>query len=212
MAPTMVAGAASDAASVADVFLEAMAPNALQRAQFPDPAGERFVRDWFAQDVVRHVQDADKGLLVARSEDGEIISFVKWLVHSPRASQEAPEEQDVWPETSNIKVLETYTALTAKVREDVLGQTAYYHVSYLCTKPGHTGQGAASGLLKLVQERASKDGMAVILESTMNVVSFYERLGFRVALKFDLLLPPPGGQWTELYEERSMVWKPDGKG
>jgi ribosomal protein S18 acetylase RimI-like enzyme len=51
--------------------------------------------------------------------------------------------------------------------------------------------------------------MTVILESTMNAVSFYERLGFEVALKFDILLPPPGGhEWTELYEERSMVWRP----
>ncbi|KAI6784233.1 uncharacterized protein J7T54_004779 [Emericellopsis cladophorae] len=137
MEPTIVAGAASDATSVADVFLEAMAPNALQRTQFPDSAGERFVRDWFAQDVVRHVQDANKGLLVTRSRDGEIISFVKWRVHAPRAPQEAttPGEQDTWPETSNVKVLEAYTALTAKVREDVLGQTAYYRAL-----PSHAGQ------------------------------------------------------------------------
>lgn len=81
-------------------------------------------------------------------------------------------------------------------------------MSYLCTKPGHAGQGAASELLRQVQERAAKEGMAVILESTMNAVSFYERLGFQIALKFDLLLPPPGGyEWTDLYEERSMVWK-----
>lgn len=129
MAPTIVAGTASDAVCVANVFLEAMAPNALQRAQFPDAAGEGFVRDWFAQDVVRHVQDADKGLLVARSADGEIISFVKWLIHSPFKSHEpsvAGGEQDAWPKMSNTKVLEAYTALTARVREDVLGQTAYY--------------------------------------------------------------------------------------
>jgi hypothetical protein len=128
MRPTFAAGAASDAASVAEVFLEAMAPNALQHAQFPDPAGEHHVRDWFAQDVARHVRDADKGLLVARSEEGEIISFIKWQVHQGSESQEHPatEEQHEWPATSDTAVLEAYTALTARVREDVLGKEGYY--------------------------------------------------------------------------------------
>jgi hypothetical protein len=50
--------------------------------------------------------------------------------------------------------------------------------------------------------------MAVVLESTMNAVSFYERLGFVIANELGLMLPAPGSEVpTELYEERCMVWR-----
>lgn len=62
-------------------------------------------------------------------------------------------------------------------------------------------------LLRKVQERASTEGLTVILESTMNAVTFYERLGFKVAQSLDMILPARGAESpTELYEERCMTW------
>lgn len=47
----------------------------------------------------------------------------------------------------------------------------------------------------------------------MNAVSFYQKLGFRVARSLDIKLPPPGSDNpTVLYEERCMVWKATGDG
>lgn len=60
---------------------------------------------------------------------------------------------------------------------------------------------------------AAEDGKAVVLESTMSAVSFYERLGFEIAKSLDMMLPPRGSSDpTELYEERCMVWKPTADG
>jgi ribosomal protein S18 acetylase RimI-like enzyme len=59
-----------------------------------------------------------------------------------------------------------------------------------------------------VQHIAAKDGKAVVLESTMSAVSFYQRLGFQVAKSLHMMLPARGSNIpTELYEERCMVWR-----
>lgn len=87
-------------------------------------------------------------------------------------------------------------------------------VTFLCTNPRHGRKGAASGLLRQVQRLAAEDGIAVVLESTMNAVTFYQKLGFQVMRSLDMMLPPRGSSDpTELYEERCMVWKAaaDGK-
>ena len=52
-----------------------------------------------------------------------------------------------------------------------------------------------------------------MLESTMNAVSFYERLGFQDASghgsSIEMKLPARGrSEPTEVYEERCMVWRP----
>lgn len=60
-----------------------------------------------------------------------------------------------------------------------------------------------------MQELAAADGMAVVLESTMEAVSFYQKLGFQVALNLSMMLPSrDSGVPTELYEEKCMVWRP----
>lgn len=82
-------------------------------------------------------------------------------------------------------------------------------MSYLCTDPKFGGRGAASGLLRRVQTEAAAEDAAVILEATMNAVSFYEKLGFKVQEKLEMTLPARGSsEPTELYEERTMVWTP----
>jgi GNAT superfamily N-acetyltransferase len=84
-------------------------------------------------------------------------------------------------------------------------------VTYLCTTPSYAGQGAASALLWRVQELAAADSMSVVLESTMNAVSFYQRLGFAIEQGLDMMLPKRGSnEPTELYEEKCMVWRPAG--
>lgn len=80
-------------------------------------------------------------------------------------------------------------------------------MTFLCTKPEFAGKGAASKLLRQVQERASADGLTVILESTTNAVTFYERLGFTTTQSLEMMLPARGATApTELYEERCMKW------
>lgn len=81
-------------------------------------------------------------------------------------------------------------------------------MTFLCTDPGHGGRGAASALLRKVQDSAAAENMPVVLESTMEAVAFYKKFGFKVAKGLGMMLPPRGSDKpTELYEEKSMVWR-----
>lgn len=80
-------------------------------------------------------------------------------------------------------------------------------VTYLCTDPEFQGRGTASALLRRVQAEAASENAPVILEATMNAVSFYQRFGFHIKEELDMVLPKRGSdEPTENYEERIMVW------
>lgn len=81
-------------------------------------------------------------------------------------------------------------------------------MTYLCTDPEFGGRGAGSTLLRRVQAEAGAENMPVILEATMNAVSFYEKLGYQVQDELEMMLPARGSdEPTEHYEERIMVWQ-----
>ncbi|KAL7816197.1 acyl-CoA N-acyltransferase [Trichoderma gracile] len=206
----------ADAPAISDVHLRAMDANLLTHAQFPSPEGLRFFHGWLARDTVGHIRDGDKGVLVAREDDGEagrVVSFVKWLVHRPGQHDEDEGEGEKWPDVARGEYLDPYAELTGRVREGVLGrEAAYFHPTYLCTDPSFAGRGAATLLLRKVQELAAAEGLPVVLEATMNAVGFYERMGFEVRDELSMVLPRRGAsEPTEVYEERCMVWVP-GKG
>lgn len=51
-------------------------------------------------------------------------------------------------------------------------------MTFVGTDPKYQGQGAATMLIRWGLERAEKEGVPVYLESTLNAVSLYEKLGF----------------------------------
>ena len=238
MAFDIISAVEGDAAEVADVHIKAMNDNALLHAQFPNAESLAFLRTWLVADTIQHVRDGKKGVLVAKGE--RFASFVKWEVRGGKTSEtDQTAHTEDWPSCCRAEYLDPYADLTAKVRKEVMGDSSYYRkfqirdmvagpslrpwsptlacltwpvdVTYLCTTPSYAGQGAASALLRRVQELAAADSMAVVLESTMNAVSFYQKLGFAIKKGLDMVLPKRGSnEPTELYEEKCMVWRPDG--
>ncbi|KAL6866660.1 acyl-CoA N-acyltransferase [Trichoderma novae-zelandiae] len=203
-----------DAPAIPTVHLRAMDANLLTHAQFPSPEGLRFFHGWLATDTVGHIRDGDKGVLAAKEErTGQIVSFVKWLVHRPGDDGAEEGRREEWPEVARGEYLDPYAELTGRVRDGVMGKgAAYYHPTYLCTDPSWAGRGAASVLLRKVQDLAAEEGLPVVLEATMNAVGFYEKMGFEVRDELSMMLPARGAsEPTEIYEERCMVWVP-GKG
>ncbi|KAH7312342.1 hypothetical protein B0I35DRAFT_53364 [Stachybotrys elegans] len=210
---------------LSNIHLRAMESNELLHAQFPKAQSIEFLHGWLGRNTLEHMQDADKGVLVALAEDDEetMVSFIKWLVH-PKATEEETHEE--WPECCRQEYLDSYGDLTQRVRDEVMGAESYYRlfneclgtmesnessadVTFLCTDPAWSGQGAATVLLRQVQSMARADGMPIVLESTMPAVSFYQKLGFEVRQGLDMMLPRRGSdEATELYEERCMVWRP----
>ena len=51
-------------------------------------------------------------------------------------------------------------------------------MTFVGTDPNHQGRGAATILTKWGLDRAEKDRIPVYLESTMNAVALYQKLGF----------------------------------
>lgn len=79
--------------------------------------------------------------------------------------------------------------------------------TYICTDPRWAGRGAASLLMRRVQELAAAENLPIVLEATMNAVTFYQRMGFEVRDELSMMLPLRGSsEPTEVYEERCMVW------
>ncbi|KEY69160.1 hypothetical protein S7711_04942 [Stachybotrys chartarum IBT 7711] len=204
--------AAATVDEISDVHLRAMESNELLHAQFPNPSSIEYLHGWLGRNTTEHVRDDDKGVLVALdAEHHATASFIKWLVHQGK-NEDAEDvvDNEEWPESCRREYLDSYGQLTESVRKDVMRNESYYHVTFLCTDPTHGGRGAASTLLRRVQQKAEADGMAVVLESTMEAVGFYQRLGFEAVKKLGLKLPRRGssGEATVVYEERCMVWRP----
>lgn len=79
--------------------------------------------------------------------------------------------------------------------------------TYICTDPRWAGRGAASLLMSRVQELAAAENLPIVLEATMNAVTFYQKMGFEVRDELSMMLPLRGSsEPTEVYEERCMVW------
>ncbi|UKZ80965.1 hypothetical protein TrVFT333_008731 [Trichoderma virens FT-333] len=172
----------AEAPAVATVHLRAMDENLLTHAQFPSPEGLQFFHSWLERNTLEHLRDGDKGVLVAKDgETGEVGEY-----------------------------LDPYAALTERVRNRAVGEeAAYYHPTYLCTDPRWAGRGAASLLLRKVQDLAAADGLPLVLEATMNAVTFYQKMGFEIRDELSMMLPPRGSsEPTEFYEEKCMVWVP----
>ncbi|PHH87576.1 hypothetical protein CDD83_8677 [Cordyceps sp. RAO-2017] len=201
---------ADDAPAVSDIHLRAMDANLLTHAQFPGPAARDFLRGWLTRNTLQHARDADKGVLVARDAlTGELASFVKWLVHPPGGGEVSARDLEGWSDVCATEVIQSYGQLTERAREQALGKKAYYHVTFVCTDPRWSGRGAATSLLRRVQELAASDGMAVVLEATAEGLPLYQRLGFRTERKLEMTVPRRGStEPREPYEEDCMVWTP----
>ncbi|KJZ74665.1 hypothetical protein HIM_06015 [Hirsutella minnesotensis 3608] len=201
---------AGEAAVISDIHLRAMGANLLTHAQFPGQADRDFFHGWLTRNTLQHVRDADKGVLVARdAASGRVASFVKWLVHEPGGGESAASNLESFSDVCGTEVRRSYGELTEKVREGAMGTSAYYHVTFLCTDTHWGGRGAATALLRRVQELAAEDGLGIILEATMEGVPLYCKMGFRVHQDLRMMLPSHGStQLLEPYEERCMVWTP----
>lgn len=82
-------------------------------------------------------------------------------------------------------------------------------LTFVCTDPKFQGNGAGSSLARKVQDAAEAAGVPVYLESTMEAVKMYEKLGFLPVDSFKMTIPGHGQEErTEFYEETCMLWNP----
>jgi hypothetical protein len=99
-------------------------------AQFPTPAIREWLQMSIAQKAVADIRDPKTAVLVVRDPGirNEIISFAKWT--RPILESEAYVEPSwVWPDGTDLKVLEEWTEKVDSAQLVVLGHQPFYRKS-----------------------------------------------------------------------------------
>ena len=114
----------SDASRIADIHMSAFGPNPLLLAQFPTPTIRHQLQTRIAQKAANDIQDPHIAVLVVK-EDNRVISFAKWSLPVP-ASGDYVEAPWIWPEGTDLAVLEQWTDMVEGAKRRVLGDLPAY--------------------------------------------------------------------------------------
>ncbi|EEU34656.1 uncharacterized protein NECHADRAFT_8666, partial [Fusarium vanettenii 77-13-4] len=80
-------------------------------------------------------------------------------------------------------------------------------LNLLCTAPNYQGRGAARALINNLKQVAVEKKLPIYIESTMNAVPLYEKLGWKHIDWIRMMIPKKlDGPLEEEYQERCMLW------
>ncbi|KUJ06156.1 putative GNAT family acetyltransferase [Mollisia scopiformis] len=169
----------TDAPRIAEIYMAAFGSNALLCAQFPTPAVRAALQVAIDVLVIRDLREKDEGGVSMQEDEvnGKVISFSKWG-HPVHEGEDNTEPMWVWPEGSNIKLLDEWAHKTDVAYKVALGQTPCYRLSFLGTDPLYERRGAASLMLQWGINQCKKDNALAYLESTVETRPLYEKNGF----------------------------------
>ncbi|KAK3401614.1 hypothetical protein B0T20DRAFT_450624 [Sordaria brevicollis] len=212
---------ASEAARIAEIHLLAMQSNPLLHVQFPTPESQSALQDFLAKDTLQKMtllqsssSQCEEGILVARLEgNDEIVGFIRWD-HPPHVKKEEGEENNEGAKKKkkleegeiatipgcNKDCLSEYARVTAEVkrRNGFRGRRRCWHLTFVCVDPKYQGRGIGSSLTRhfltefVELDNGKEERMPVYLESTVEAVKLYEKLGFEEADRigyFEMELP-----------------------
>ncbi|TLD34191.1 hypothetical protein PspLS_00597 [Pyricularia sp. CBS 133598] len=200
-----------DCRRMAEIHVKAMHSNPLLHAQFPTNASihhhETFLERHYG--LVRS-SATSRALIAKHVTSGRVASFAYWETDIIDGDQEHGKIEDSklkYSKSCRKEYLEQYTALAETAEKNVMRGEACYRLSSVCVRPDHQGQGAGTLLAESVLARAQARSVPVYLESTLEAVRIYERLGFAAVGGFEMDIPRSGANTpTEKYREVS----PDG--
>ena len=116
-----------DVERISEIHMAAFGPNVMLQAQFPTLAIRDQLKICIAEKALADIQDAKTVVLVVRDEENrdEIISFAKW--HLPVSQSEAYEEPPwLWPDGTNLAVLDAWTEIVEAAKQTLLGDQSCY--------------------------------------------------------------------------------------
>ncbi|KAK3503447.1 hypothetical protein B0T13DRAFT_486292 [Neurospora crassa] len=210
------ASASFEVARIAQIHLLAMQTNPLLHAQFPTRKSQDALECFLARDTQQKIgplqtsTHRDVGIWVARLEgEDEIAGFIWWEYPPPNVDKgkgKIDEDKKKKLEDGEIKYLpgcrreylEEYARLASEAKErSGFMEIRCWHLTFVCIDPKYQGRGAGSlltrRLLELVEDTQEEHGpLPVYLESTMEAVPTYERLGFKAVDGFGMELPALG--------------------
>ncbi|TRX88301.1 hypothetical protein FHL15_010805 [Xylaria flabelliformis] len=142
------------------------------------------------------------------SEMGNVISFAKWS-HPVGKDENYEEAPWIWPPGTNMNILEGWGKAAEEVQGQVMGDKPCYRLTFMGTDPLHRGRGAASMMVRWGLEQCRKDNVPGYLESTLEAVHFYRRMGFTVSRQISLRYRLEDRDRYEMYEEIACVYSPN---
>ncbi|KAI0478144.1 putative GNAT family acetyltransferase [Xylaria cf. heliscus] len=139
---------------------------------------------------------------------GKVIAFAKWS-HPVGKDEKYEETAWIWPPGTNMRILEGWGRAAEEVQEQTVGDRPCYRLTFMGTDPSHERRGAASMMVRWGLEKCNKDNVLGYLESTLDAVPFYEKMGFvksgQISLKYQI-----GDQNRyEVYDEFAFVYHPN---
>ena len=131
-----------DVERISEIHMAAFGPNVMLQAQFPTPAIRDQLKACIATKASADIRDANTAVLVVRDAENrnEIISFAKW--HLPVSASEAYDEPPwLWPEGTDLAVLDEWTEIVEAAKQTILGDQPCYRKS-----GGHYAQHCLGGV------------------------------------------------------------------
>ena len=124
MALILCLASGSDANCIADTHMAAFGANAMFHAQFPTAVIRSVLGVSIAQKALADIRDPKKAVLVVK-DGNDIVSFAKWdlPVFEGEAYVESPW---VWPDGTNLAVLDEWMEKVEEAEERVLGGQQCY--------------------------------------------------------------------------------------
>lgn len=215
----------ADAPRIADIHMAAFHTNGMLLAQFPTPAVRKGLWMSLVDKVVKEIRDPQWEVLVAREADDRVVSFAKWCL--PLSESTVYEEEPwVWPEGTNMAILNAWAKKVEQAAKEIMGKTPCYRtfcairlsdcdclhppgLSFIATDPSYALRGAGSLLVNWGIERSKEENIPIALESTLDAVPFYQRLGFQTEARVSMPLEGIGKDGEAiLYEEECLVYRP----
>ncbi|KAH1488330.1 hypothetical protein KXW88_006898 [Aspergillus fumigatus] len=173
--------------------------NGMLLAQFPTPAVRKGLWMSLVDKVVKEIRDPQWEVLVAREADDRVVSFAKWCL--PLSESTVYEEEPwVWPEGTNMAILNAWVKKVEQAAKEIMGKTPCYRLSFIATDPSYALRGAGSLLVNWGIERSKEENIPIALESTLDAVPFYQRLGFQTEARVSMPLEGIGKDGEAILE------------
>ncbi|KAH2917284.1 hypothetical protein KXW25_007248 [Aspergillus fumigatus] len=189
----------ADAPRIADIHMAAFHTNGMLLAQFPTPAVRKGLWMSLVDKVVKEIRDPQWEVLVAREADDRVVSFAKWCL--PLSESTVYEEEPwVWPEGTNMAILNAWVKKVEQAAKEIMGKTPCYRLSFIATDPSYALRGAGSLLVNWGIERSKEENIPIALESTLDAVPFYQRLGFQTEARVSMPLEGIGKDGEAILE------------
>ena len=117
----------TDATRIAAIHMAAFGTNAMLLAQFPTPTVREKLQICIATKALADIRDPEIAVLVVRDGGNadEVVSFAKWSL-PVREGEACVESPWLWPEGTELEVLDRWTRVVEEAKERVVGEGACY--------------------------------------------------------------------------------------